>query len=200
MSPIRIKPPKSRLSPFHRRICRSAIVAIGFIGLVGASIGAYIGIIQYGGNLHSVVAGQLYRSAQLGDDRLKEVVQQYGIKSIVNLRGASRGASWYEDEIATAGALHVAHYDVALSDRRVVTAAQIRDIMETLRNAQKPILIHCKFGADRSGLIAALYLLKIAGQSADIADGQLSLLYGHFPYLGSKTGAMDESFWRAIRD
>ena len=51
-------------------------------------------------------------------------------------------------------------------------------------------------GADRAGLVAALYSYAIDGKSAEAAAGQLSLLYGDFPYLTSGTIAMDESFWR----
>jgi hypothetical protein len=34
----------------------------------------------------------------------------------------------------------------------------------------------------------------VDGDDAHTADQQLSLLYGHFPYLGSRTKAMDDSF------
>ena len=43
-------------------------------------------------------------------------------------------------------------------------------------------------------LVAALYLAQIENRPVDEAAGQLSLIYGHFPYLTSKTGAMDRSF------
>ena len=65
-------------------------------------------------------------------------------------------------------------------------------ISALLRSAPKPVLIHCQSGADRSGLVAALYEYTIAARPLEEAQEQLSLLFGHFPYLWSRTGAMDE--------
>jgi protein tyrosine/serine phosphatase len=84
------------------------------------------------------------------------------------------------------------------SNTIIVTAPQIARILDIVRRAPKPLLIHCMSGADRAGLVAALYDYAIAGESADKADGQLSLAYGHFPYLTSRTGAMDASFWAFV--
>ncbi|MBK8025175.1 MAG: tyrosine-protein phosphatase [Chloroflexi bacterium] len=56
----------------------------------------------------------------------------------------------------------------------------------------KPTLIHCKAGADRTGLAAALFLMS-QGTSFDQAAQQLSLKYFHFPWLGSPSVAMDQT-------
>ena len=71
----------------------------------------------------------------------------------------------------------------------------LETILAMMRQAPKPLVIHCRSGADRSGLIAALYLFTIEGKRAETAAQQLSLFYGHFPYLWSRSGAMDHSFW-----
>ncbi len=164
------------------------------------SAGAFFGSLQLDGNIHVVEPGQLVRSAQLSKSGFARVIRNNGIKSIVNLRGAHPGASWYDNEVAISDSLGVAHYDYGISAERVVTAKQIGDILHLLRTAPKPVLIHCQGGADRSGLVAALYEAEIAGKSADVADQQLSLRYGHFPYLTSRTGAMDRSFWTYVSE
>ena len=61
------------------------------------------------------------------------------------------------------------------------------------------MLVHCKSGADRSGLVSALFRLVEERAPPAEADQELSLVYGHFPYLTSKTVAMDESFWAFVR-
>ncbi len=160
--------------------------------------GGYLGALQLDGNVHTVEPGQLYRSAQLGRAGFERVVRAYGIRTIVNLRGAHPGAAWYDGEIAAARSLGVAHYDFALSAEKRVGEKQIDDILRLLRTAKKPILVHCQGGADRSGLVSALYEKAIAGKTGAVADRQLSLRYGHFPYLTSKTGAMDQSFWAFV--
>ena len=91
------------------------------------------------------------------------------------------------------------HYDYPISAKRVVTPQQIGEILDIVRQAPKPLLVHCKSGSDRAGLVAALYRFAEAGASADEADGELSLAYGHFPYLTSRSGAMDDSFWAYVR-
>jgi protein tyrosine/serine phosphatase len=173
-------------------------VGIIATGIIAGSVGSYWGLVQYDGNFHTVTEGTLYRSAQLSKDGLQTVVRDHGIRSILNLRGAHPGQSWYDDEIVASKVLNVAHYDYGLSARRVVTGKQIDEILEIIRNAPKPLLVHCKSGADRSGLVAALYRFADEHTSADEADRQLSLVYGHFPYLMSQTKAMDDSFWAFV--
>jgi protein tyrosine/serine phosphatase len=167
--------------------------ALGVL-LTAAAIASYCGIIRYMGNIHVVEEGQLYRSAQLDKGQFERVIEKYQIKSILNLRGDNAGQVWYDDELAVSKASEVKHFDYGIGAGEVVTTGQINDILKIVRAAPKPLLIHCNGGADRSGLVAALYLAEIEKRPVDEAAEQLSLIYGHFPYLASKTGAMDESF------
>jgi undecaprenyl-diphosphatase len=166
--------------------------------LIAASIGSYWGILQYEGNLHAVSEGVLYRSAQLSKTETRSAVREYAIKSVLNLRGSHAGQSWYDDEIEAAGELGLAHFDYPLSAKRFVTSQQIEEVLDIVRKAPKPLLIHCKSGADRTGLVAALYRFAETGASAAQADRELSLVYGHFPYLTSRSVAMDDSFWAFV--
>ena len=56
----------------------------------------------------------------------------------------------------------------------------------------KPLLMHCKSGADRAGLMAALYLLIAENQPASVALRQLAWRYGHV--RAAKTGLLDAFF------
>ncbi|MGT2504681.1 tyrosine-protein phosphatase (plasmid) [Bradyrhizobium guangxiense] len=169
----------------------SALTAL----FIATSIASYCGIIQPLGNIHVVEDGQLYRSAQLNKSQFEQVINEYSIRSILNLRGDNSGASWYDDEIAISRNMGVRHFDYGIGARQLVTSQQISEILKLVREAPKPLLIHCQGGADRSGLVAALYVTEVEGKSVDEAAEQLSLVYGHFPYLMSKTDAMDKSFW-----
>lgn len=97
--------------------------------------------------------------------------------------------------LVTAGGLYLYwQVDYAISARRPVTAAQMTEILAILQDAPKPVLVHCQSGSDRAGLVTALYLLS-RGEDPATAEQALSLWrYGHFPYLGNKTQAMDDSF------
>ncbi|HEX3952868.1 MAG TPA: dual specificity protein phosphatase family protein [Stellaceae bacterium] len=169
------------------------------VGLLGGSVGAYWGAVQYDGNFHTVSEGVLYRSAELSKAGFEAAARDHGIKSVLNLRGAHVGQGWYDDEIAAAREAGLAHFDYGISAKRFVTGQQIAEILDIVRRAPKPLLIHCMSGADRTGLVAALYRYTAGGQSAAAADQQLSLRYGHFPYLGSRSVAMDDSFWAYVR-
>src|SRR5579863_5676861 len=73
-------------------LVRSLKIAAVAVGVTAASVGGYWGFLQYEGNLHPVVAGVLYRSAQPSSAELASTVQQYGIKSVLNLRGPNAGS------------------------------------------------------------------------------------------------------------
>jgi protein tyrosine/serine phosphatase len=177
------------------RALRAAAISVG---LLASAVGGYWGALQYQGNFHTVTEGVLYRSAQPSRDELDAAVRDHKIRSVLNLRGAHVGEAWYDREVAASGELGLAHYDYSLSAKRVVTAQQIADILSIMRDAPKPLLIHCKSGADRTGLVAALYRYAETSTGAEEADGELSLVYGHFPYLTSRSSAMDESYWAFV--
>jgi protein tyrosine/serine phosphatase len=179
---------------------RSLKVAAISVGLSAASLGAYCGVIIYQGNFNVVEAGVLYRSAQPDRDDLIAAARQHGIKSVLNLRGRNTGSPWYDEEIAASRELGLAHYDYPISAHRVVTRQQIAEILDILRQAPKPLLVHCASGSDRAGLVSALYRFALAGAKAEEADQELSLVYGHFPYLTSRTVAMGDSFWAYVRE
>jgi protein tyrosine phosphatase (PTP) superfamily phosphohydrolase (DUF442 family) len=179
---------------------RSLTIGGLLIVLTGGSYGAYCAIIISKGNFHAVQPGVLYRSAQLTEPEFERVGREYGIRSVLNLRGAHPGDTWYDGEMAAVRSLGIEHFDYPISATRAVSQGQMEQILDILRRAPKPMLIHCQSGADRSGLVAAAYDYAIAGESAATADHQLSLYFGHFPYLTSGSRAMDESFWAFVRE
>jgi protein tyrosine phosphatase (PTP) superfamily phosphohydrolase (DUF442 family) len=186
-----------RARPLRWLLRAIATVSVS-LGLGAAGLALYCGAIIYDGNFHAVEKHVLYRSAQPDKAELQSFARQYGVKSVLNLRGANPGTYWYDQEIAAAHDLGLAHYDYPLSAKRFVTSRQIGDLLGIIRDAPKPLLIHCQSGADRAGLVAALFRYTMAGVSAAEADRQLSLVYGHFPYLTSRSGAMDSSFWAYV--
>jgi hypothetical protein len=63
---------------------------------------------------------------------------------------------------------------------------ELIDLFETVKY---PALIHCKTGADRTGLVTALYLLARDKRPLSEAKAQLSLRFGH--WRGSRAGVLD---------
>jgi protein tyrosine phosphatase (PTP) superfamily phosphohydrolase (DUF442 family) len=187
----------NKLGILSRGPFRSSLVSLLlFLGIGPALYGL---IVWEQGNFHVVSNGRVYRSRQLDRDELARYAHDYGIKSVLNLRGKNVGDNWYQEEILAAQSLGLGHYDYALSANRDVGDHDIEQILDILREAPKPILIHCRSGADRTSLVAALYLYRMECKTANESERQLSLRYGHFPYLGNSTKAMDRTFQRYVR-
>lgn len=150
-------------------------------------------------NFHVVLPGVLYRSGQMSGAALDQAIREHGIKSVINLRGAAVGENWYSAEITASEANGVQHIDFPLSATRELKNEEMDKILAILDRAPKPVLIHCKSGSDRTGLIGALYLYSAGGQSAQSAGRQLAVRYGHLPhFLWSGTVAMDKSYWKYV--
>lgn len=139
-----------------------------------------------------MTAGKAYRSKQLNKKQFDCYIKKYGIKSILNLRGDEPGAKWYEDEIKISSYYGIKHYDFELPAMFEPEEKDILQIINILKTAPKPILIHCLGGADRSGLISAIWKIVIDKEPKNKASKQLSFWYGHMPF--GKATAMDRWF------
>ncbi|RYD71062.1 MAG: hypothetical protein EOP84_25560 [Verrucomicrobiaceae bacterium] len=69
-----------------------------------------------------------------------------------------------------------------------------------LKDAPKPVLIHCRGDSDRSGLASAIFMHSVRGGEIETAEGQIPLNFGHFsiPYL-SQAYPTDE-LWEKLED
>ncbi|WP_167377419.1 dual specificity protein phosphatase family protein [Agrobacterium genomosp. 13] len=170
------------------------------MGIAVLATGGYLYAIQLLGNFHEVLAGQLYRSNQPSVEELVRYTKENGIRTVINLRGPNESKAWYQDEIRTARELGLNHIDFGMSASRELNMNEVNQLVAIMRDAPKPILIHCKAGADRTGLATALYLSRIALLGEKEAESQLSIRYGHvgIPYL-SATYAMDRT-WENVED
>lgn len=166
-------------------------------GILASLAGLYLVGIQLTGNFAAVLVGEIYRSNQPTAAQITDYAANYGIKTIVNLRGSAKDATWYKEEVATAKTLGLTHIDFAMSADRVLSVDEVRSLTTILRNAPKPLLVHCRSGADRTGLVSAIYLSQIANVDEETAERQLSIRFGHIgiPFV-SPTYAMDESWER----
>ena len=109
----------------------------------------------------------LFRSAQLdGSDAAK--LHELGIKSIVNLRHFSRGG----DKRAFGDQFWLANKPLQSWE---IKPAQIADVLRTIRERQKKgaVLVHCYHGADRTGLVVAMYRVIYQGWSLDAARSEM---------------------------
>lgn len=153
---------------------------------------AFYGFLHIDHNQHVVEPGVLYRSAQLPAAEFTAFAQRTGLRTVINLRGENIGRDWYDAQFQAAQAMGVGFINYRMSAKKELTPAQMAELAHILKSAPKPVLIHCGSGSDRSGLACALYLYEEGRSPAEVA-GQLSLRFGHFPYLWSGSWAMDDS-------
>ena len=170
-----------------KRLAVAGSILIFFAG------GTYF-YIDHTGNFRTVSPGRVYRSGQLTEKQLVEYVGEYGIRSVLNLRGRNEQSDWWKEEVAAAGRLGLKHYDLGLSARKEPTEKEIQKLLAILQEAPKPLLIHCFGGADRSGLASAIYLCRFEGYSYEEARKQLSFIYGHSTLLYPDKKAMGRAF------
>jgi len=178
---------KSRLAWQSRLVLGAILIAVLIIA-------GYAGYLYAHGNFHVITEGTAYRSAQPDRQQLGSYARDYGIKSVLNLRGANPDKQWYRDEISASSALGILHYDIALASTREPSPQDVAQLLYIFNTAPRPILIHCQFGADRTGAVAALWKYSVDKEPKPEAARQLSLFYGHIPFFGRQ--AMDRFFDR----
>lgn len=130
-------------------------------------------------NFDTVEKGNLYRSAQLSPKKLRKVIQEHGIKTIINLRGVNSDQDWWQKEREVSHELGVEFHNISMSAKSFPRADQLLRLLDLYDNASRPLYIHCKAGADRTGEAAAIYVLDQMGKSKKDALKQLRLKYHH---------------------
>ena len=144
-----------------------------------------------------VESGRLYRSNHPLPWQLRDASRRLGLRTIINLRGERRDCGSDRLGRAAAAELGLVHVDAPFESRGAPHKDRILRLAEIFRSVPEPILIHCKSGADRTGLAAGLWLL-LQGRPVEEAAAQLSLRWGHVRQ--SRTGILDAFFARYAAD
>lgn len=133
------------------------------------------------------VADGVFRANQPDHARLV-AYREAGIRTILNLRGADPHAFYlYEKE--SCAALDLTLVDHAMEARKAMSAETLLGLLDILERLPRPFLMHCKSGADRTGIAAALWHLHIEQRPLASAWGEMSFRYLHIQR--SSTGILD---------
>lgn len=135
-------------------------------------------------NFYVVQEGVFYRSQQLDQDTLGFYIQKYGIKTLINLRGVGKHGEW-EKERQAAQLCGATCYLFGMSAIFLTNKWHLREMLTLFQTAERPLLVHCIGGADRTGEVSALWVLDQMGGSKEEALEQLSITYGHRKYKNS---------------
>lgn len=131
-----------------------------------------------------------YRSNQPDHGRF-EAYAAMGIKTVLNLRGA-KSEPHFLFGVESCEKLGLTLKTIQLGARNAPSRGKLLALIAAFDTMQRPFLVHCKSGADRTGLVAALYLMVHEGASLDVAQQQLSFRFLHIKRTA--TGILDHFF------
>jgi protein tyrosine/serine phosphatase len=116
-------------------------------------------------NLHQITP-TLYRSEQPTALGMKNL-EKLGIRTVINLRFFNNDGKEVEGTSLRTERVKILTWNI--DDEHVV------EVMRMLRQADNgPFLIHCQHGADRTGLMSAMYRVLEQGWSVDDALAELT--------------------------
>ena len=107
-------------------------------------------------NLHRVTA-DLYRGAQPTAEGMRQL-KAMGIKTVVDLRSFHSDL----DEIGDTG---LAYERIAMKAWHPEDEDVIRFLQIVTDESRTPVFVHCQHGADRTGLLCAVYRVALCGWS-----------------------------------
>jgi predicted protein tyrosine phosphatase len=135
--------------------------------------------------IYTVIEGRIFRSGQLSENALKKMIIEKNIKSILNLRGEGDNLEWYMREKKITEEKHVKLYDVGISPNELPECCKLMDILDIVLTSERPLLIHCNRGVDRTGMVSALALAIEENPPLSELRKQFSFRYGVLPFSRS---------------
>ena len=130
----------------------------------------------------------MWRSNQPSPKQIEKAHNKLGIQTILNLRGPRETGDWQlEAEICNRLGIELINFRVR--SRAAPEKEMLLKTPKLFSSIKYPALLHCKSGADRAGLMSALYVLIVMKKPAIVALRQLSFKYLHVKQ--AKTGILD---------
>lgn len=133
-------------------------------------------------NFHRVNEA-IYRGAQPKPGGL-QLLRKLGVKTIVNLRNDDSRA---EEEEADARSVGLRYFNIPLGRLGRPDDKDIEQVLSTINDPEnQPVFVHCKKGADRTGVVIAIYRITHDGWTSQQAKAEANH-YGMKPWqLGKK--------------
>ncbi len=127
---------------------------------------------------------------------LARALDAHEIRTVLNLRGSHPESPWYRAERAATLAAGATQVDIALSSCEWMSRGQARALLEVLETAERPLLVHCFHGSERTGMVSAFAELLRPGSTLVDAEGQFTLRH---LYAGLGDGVVTHHHLEAYR-
>jgi protein tyrosine phosphatase (PTP) superfamily phosphohydrolase (DUF442 family) len=125
------------------------------------------------------VDDRLSRSNHPTERRLK-AVQKRGVRSVLSLRDPNFMPSRLEQAACERLGLELRF--VPMRTNALPSRETVEGLLRALREMPKPMLVHCKSGADRTGLAVTLYRHVLREEPLAEARRSLHWFYGHLSF------------------
>jgi protein tyrosine/serine phosphatase len=137
--------------------------------------------------LRVVTTGKLYRSGRMTANGMEKTIKRYGIKTVINLMDEDTAprmpASYFnrakveESELCERLGARFIFLKTDLVSRFHADSERpkaISEFLEIMRNPDNhPVLLHCRAGLHRTGVLTAVYRMEMEGWSATRAWEEL---------------------------
>ncbi len=153
---------------------------------------------RFRANFHEVDKDKLYRAGQLNEEELKSIIANHKIKTIINLRGESQNSEWYEVEERLSAEHGIELVDIHMSAKYIPHKENLVKLLDTFENAERPILIHCKAGADRTGEASAIYQMEYMGKTKKQSLKMLTVKYHHVSIFKPAKRYFIKKLWKGV--
>jgi protein tyrosine phosphatase (PTP) superfamily phosphohydrolase (DUF442 family) len=131
-------------------------------------------------NFHKV-SEDLYRGAQPTAAGIKQL-KDMGIKTIVNLRS-------FNSDKGEIGNVEIGYEHIYMKAWHPEEEDVVRFLKIVTDKQKSPVFVHCQHGADRTGLMCAIYRVAVCGWSKESAADEM--IYGGFGF---------HSIWKNLSD
>jgi protein tyrosine phosphatase (PTP) superfamily phosphohydrolase (DUF442 family) len=161
---------------------RQALRWVGAVVLVAAVAGPPTALFRaqyaHAKRLREVTPGKLYRSGQLTAAGLREAIDRYGIRTVINLQHENPDPALRESWMGKPAGLRESELCEQLGVRYVLLTPDIlpkpndltkpppvvAEFLTVLDDpAAYPVLLHCKAGLHRTGRLTAIYRMEYEG-------------------------------------
>jgi protein-tyrosine phosphatase len=131
----------------------------------------------YGSNWGKV-SETVYRSSEPNADKLAKWKQAYQLDAVLDLRDVEGG-----EEMHDVSALGMLYYHIRMKDDAEPSPDQVKEALYVLQSGVR-VLVHCKGGRHRAGLICACY--EVMNGKTKEAAWKNAEKFGWYDFLGHK--------------
>lgn len=148
----------------------------------------------------TITQGEVYQSSAMTADEMTELVNEFGIRTVVDLRFEDEAEENMAAERRVLADLGVTF--LHLPSKQVPNDETVDRYLEYVADEEhRPILIHCKHGEGRSVLFAALYRIEFEGWSNQRArQATRFILWGSGFALDRPKGRYLDQYQPRLRD